>query len=416
MESKKFKIGGMTCINCQNRIEKALKNTPGVFKATVSHAKGTAEVLYRPDKVSPAMLEAVVKKTGYEVLPKGSGNLARGAGTLLIVLALYMIAKFFGLTDLFGFSATAEENTGLFMLFVVGLLTSVHCVAMCGGINLSQCVPTDGKASLRPGLLYNLGRVAAYTIVGVIVGAIGSVLSFSVGFQGMLKLIAGLFMIVMGANMMGLLLPLNRFIPKMPRLFKGSKSNSPLIVGLLNGLMPCGPLQAMQLYALATGSPIKGGLAMLLFSLGTVPLMFGMSALSSVLGKRFAKNAAAIGAALVVVFGISMLSQGFTLAAFRENAPGSQGTGASEATVVSTLTTRGYPAITVKVGEPVKWVINVPKGTITGCNSTLIIPEYGIRQKLKVGENIIEFTPTETGQFQYSCWMGMIRSTITVEA
>ena len=64
------------------------------------------------------------------------------------------------------------------MLFIIGLLTSVHCIAMCGGINLSQCMPLklveDSKTSkfntLRPSIMYNLGRVISYTLIGGIVG------------------------------------------------------------------------------------------------------------------------------------------------------------------------------------------------------------------------------------------------------
>jgi len=69
---------------------------------------------------------------------------------------------------------------------------------------------------------------------------------------------------------------------------RGNKG--PFTVGLLNGLMPCGPLQAMQIYALSTGNPLKGALSMLLFSLGTVPLMFGLGALGSLLSRRLRKK------------------------------------------------------------------------------------------------------------------------------
>ena len=82
--------------------------------------------------------------------------------------------------------------------------------------------------------------------------------------------------------------------------------------------------------------------------------------------------------------------------------------------VKSTLTSRTYPAITVQVGVPVKWIINAPQGSINGCNKRIFIDEYGIEYTFTQGENIIEFTPDKTGTFQYSCWMGMIHSTITV--
>ncbi len=78
------------------------------------------------------------------------------------------------------------------------------------------------------------------------------------------------------------------------------------------------------------------------------------------------------------------------------------------------LQPNAYAPITVQKGLPVRWVINATARSITGCNNELVVPSLGIRKKLKVGANLIEFTPTATGQIKYSCWMGMIRSTITV--
>jgi sulfite exporter TauE/SafE len=330
---------------------------------------------------------------------------------------------------------------GYGMLFVIGLLTSVHCVAMCGGINLSQCIPRPGvqgesqTAALRPSLLYNLGRVVSYTVVGGIVGALGSVLTLTGSFRGAIQLIAGVFMVIMGINMLGVFPWLRKLTPRMPRVFarkidaEKGRSKSPLIVGLLNGLMPCGPLQAMQIYALSTGSPLTGALSMLLFSLGTVPLMFGRGAISSVLGKKFTSKVVMVGASLVIILGLSMFSQGWSLSGlsldFTSGAAvaGERAGAANAADVViadgyqivnSTLRPGRYPEITVQAGTPVKWTIDAPKGSINGCNNRMFIREYGVEHQFATGENVIEFTPAKTGKFAYSCWMGMIRGSITV--
>jgi sulfite exporter TauE/SafE len=358
-----------------------------------------------------------------------------------MLLAAFMLMKQFGLTGLFNIFPMAEAGMGYGMIFVTGLLTSVHCVAMCGGIYLSQCVPgpARGGAAIRPSLLYNLGRVAAYTAVGFIVGALGRVVTFSAAAQGGLKLAAGAFMVLMGLNMFGAFPQLRRLAPRFPGIFTARAGagggKSPLVVGLLNGLMPCGPLQAMQIYALSTGSPARGALSMLLFSLGTVPLMFGIGALSSALSKRFTRRAMAAGAALVALLGVSMLSQGWALAGFSPGAqppgmrvaegagPGAGGgaavggadvAGDGAQLVGSTLEPGSYPAITVQSGTPVRWVIQAPEGSINGCNYIMRIPEYGLEHQFETGENIIEFTPDRAGKFIYSCWMGMIRGSITV--
>ncbi len=74
----------------------------------------------------------------------------------------------------------------------------------------------------------------------------------------------------------------------------------------------------------------------------------------------------------------------------------------------------GYPSIVVQKDKPVKLIINATNETLNSCNYEIIMNDFGIITPLNVGENIIEFTPTETGEFVYTCWMGMIGATITV--
>ena len=70
------------------------------------------------------------------------------------------------------------------------------------------------------------------------------------------------------------------------KIYSNNGKHGPFYIGLLNGLMPCGPLQAMQIYALGTGSFVMGAASMFFFSVGTVPLMFGFGVLSSILSKK----------------------------------------------------------------------------------------------------------------------------------
>ncbi|MBU4541186.1 MULTISPECIES: hypothetical protein [Acetobacterium] len=99
---------------------------------------------------------------------------------------------------------------------------------------------------------------------------------------------------------------------------------------------------------------------------------------------------------------------------------GAKSNGGTKATVsdgVQTVTTtleRGYAPIVVQTGIPVKWTITAENGDLSGCNNKMLIRSYGVEQKLNVGENVVEFTPTKSGTIQYSCWMGMVGSTITV--
>ncbi|MCL1965136.1 MAG: sulfite exporter TauE/SafE family protein [Firmicutes bacterium] len=442
-ETITLRIGGMTCVNCQNRIENKLLGTTGVQSAAVRYHAGTAVVTYDANILSVDAITDIIENLEYKVLSQNERRTAgtgRIAGLLLVIAVLFFLLEYFGVLNRLAPNRLAEETMGYGMLFVIGLITSVHCIAMCGGINLSQCIPRGndaGKSRLSafaPAFLYNLGRVISYTAVGFTVGALGSAIAFSSTMQGVLKLIAGVFMIVMGINMLGIFPSarlgswLRKLNPSMPKIFaqkinkEKAQSKSPLIVGLLNGLMPCGPLQAMQIYALSTGNAFSGALSMLLFSLGTVPLMFGLGAVSSALGKKFTAKVMTAGAVWVVVLGLSMMTQGWRLSEFKSAQPPSNGISSQSGEqnqegvqiINSTLSFRGYPNITVRAGIPVKWIINAPQGSITGCNNRMILGEYGIEHTFTPGENVIEFTPTRAGKFQYTCWMGMIKATITV--
>ncbi len=439
---KKFRIVGMTCINCQEKIERHLSATKGIISFSTSFSTGKAEVIYDSDKITFNDIERIIYDLDYKVIRNIDGNKfdwVRVTGLLVIIISLYYILEHLGLLTLLAPSQIADQNMGYGMLFVIGLLTSVHCVAMCGGINLSQCIPTNAGngdnnlySTIRPATLYNLGRVISYTAVGFMVGGLGSVIVFSNTTQGILKLIAGVFMVIMGVNMLNLFTWMRRFTPRMPRFLVNkvnvnkSKSKSPLYIGLLNGFMPCGPLQAMQIYALSTGSPISGAISMFLFSLGTVPLMFILGAGSSFLGRKFSRRIMTAGAVLVVVLGMTMLSQGMSLSGVsivNSNTSNSSGQPSEPMAIEvvdgvqlinSTLTSRSYPEITVRSGVPVRWIIDAPESSINGCNYKFYIPEYGIEHEFVVGKNVIEFIPEKSGIFSYSCWMGMIKSRINV--
>jgi sulfite exporter TauE/SafE/copper chaperone CopZ/plastocyanin domain-containing protein len=443
MKTETIRIGGMTCVNCRNLIERKLGSTAGVAKVVVSFNNGIAVVTYDTVLVTMKEITDAIEGLGYKVLDgKARTPLGEIIGTLTIILALYALLRGLGVGGLTSAFPLATAGTSYGMLFIIGLITSVHCVAMCGGINLSQTISSQTMSkggALLPSVLYNGARVLSYTVVGIIAGALGQAFTISGRFQGAVQLVAGVFMAIMGLNMIGVFPSLRRFSLRLPSVFSkgGQKAarKSPLVIGLLNGLMPCGPLQAMQLYALSTGSPVAGGVSMFLFSIGTIPLMFGIGALGGVLssasrGPAFVHRVMKVGGILVTVMGMTMFTYGYRLSGL--NFDGMARTVTTPRTtktddqgftpmiengvqvVNSTLSGGRYPAITVQQGVPVKWTIDAPQGSINGCNNRMIIREYKIEHQFKVGENVIEFTPDKAGRFPYSCWMGMIRSSITV--
>lgn len=442
---KILNIEGMTCSGCEMRIENRLQKISGVKNAKASFVSSTMEVTYDPETVSLEKIIAAIEKLDYAVknrpnsAPNGEEEKSKDQipvnqliGICIILFAGYLLIKN---TIGFNYIPAVSANMGYGILFAVGLMTSLHCIAMCGGINLSQCVSYRFGANnkigkWRPSLLYNAGRVISYTIVGGIVGGLGSAVSFSGTAKGMVAILSGIFMVIIGLNMLNIFPRLRNLTPRLPRLFgnkiyAGDGKQGPFYIGLLNGLMPCGPLQAMQIYALATGSIAAGAASMFVFSLGTVPLMFGFGAASSFLSGRFTHKMMKVSAMLVMVLGFVMLNRGFALSginltdgilASTEDSGHVAKIEGNMQTVATKLQSGSYTPIIVQKGIPVKWVIEADDRAINGCNETIMIPNYSISKTLVPGDNEINFTPDTEGSIPYSCWMGMIRSSITVVA
>lgn len=444
--TEKFMVHGMACTGCEALIEETLCDLYGIFEVKANFTKNQVTIMYDPEKISFEDMQIELKKAGYtlekvqEELTGKSENrknkplsAVQFIGIAVVLLTLYLVISH---TIGFNFIPQVTSSMGYGILFVVGLLTSLHCVAMCGGINLSQCVNNHGATGIRgkikPSLLYNLGRVISYTIIGGMIGAIGSVISFTGWAKGLMAILSGIFMVLMGLSMTGLFPWVNKITPRLPRVFQmkagsASQSKGPFIVGLLHGLMPCGPLQAMQIYALGTGSFLAGALSMFFFSLGTLPLMFGLGTVITMLGNKFTKNMMKVSAVLVAVLGVVMLGRGLVLSGIHMPTFSSAATVSSDTSttakvstqegmqnVTSTLTTRGYPTITVQKNIPVVWNLKADARSINGCNQKMIIPQYNIQVTLKEGDNIIKFKPTESGAIPYSCWMGMQTGQINV--
>jgi copper chaperone CopZ len=198
---EKLKVSDMHCTSCEGRIEREISKLPGILNVKAVYAKSIVEVEYDSNACSISEIKEAIKKAGYSI--GGGSESNKVAGILIIGVAIVLLSKFSAGFDM---SSKLQSNVTYFVLFVIGLLTSLHCVGMCGGIMLSQSVAkkNNGKLSaIKPTLLYNTGRVISYTILGGIVGALGSVFNVSLKLKAGVAIFAGLFMIIMGFNMAG---------------------------------------------------------------------------------------------------------------------------------------------------------------------------------------------------------------------
>lgn len=418
-----IKIEGMHCSHCEDTIKNALlkiKNIKQVeFDGFIACVCYTGNL--NKDKLIKTILDNdYITKEEYisddiETLKDNIKLKEFIFISLAIILVVFLINKIFKF-NIFNAIPTIDSSVTYGMLFIVGLLTSIHCISMCGAVNLVAVIDNTSKINLKRPILYNVGRVGSYTVIGGIIGLIGSVFAVSDIISGIIILIASILMFLMSLNMLGILK-----LKKISFLKYRSKSRNPLVIGILNGFMPCGPLQAMQVYALSTGSMVKGALSMFLFGIGTVPLMLFTGVVLNLVrgkGKIIVNKVASV---LILLLSLIMLNRGL-LALNIDLFKGFNNYDSFTAAVLKDdyqvlefdLSYDSYQDIIIQKDIPVKMVIHVDKKYLTGCNNELVISEFGIKQTLKVGDNVIEFTPTKEETITYTCWMNMIKNSIKV--
>ena len=303
----------MICRACTDAVEAALMSVRGVVSAKASYFKGSARVIYDPDICGVSALSHSIENAGYETGEKGKTeclvDIMCAALTALLVWLL-MNLKLNAVPE-------AYEGAPLGYIFIIGLLTGTHCIAMCGGIMLGQ---TGAAASpIRAAAGYNAGRLVSYTAVGAAFGALGMVISYTMQIKSIAFTMIGLLVAVIGINMWGLLPGLRSLMPQQSSFCSvtaGARRRvaaRPLIVGLLTGVMPCGSMYAMWLFAMSAGGAGRGALIMLAFALGTVPLMLLFGSLGSLIPRKYMKYMIKLSAVLVTAFGIKMLLGGLKM-------------------------------------------------------------------------------------------------------
>lgn len=166
---------------------------------------------------------------------------------------------------------------------ILGLMGSLHCVGMCGPI--AFMLPVDRTNNFKKAtqiFIYHFGRLLAYSIMGVLFGFIGKGL-YVFGIQQKLSIIIGILMIAVillpykTFSKYNLSKPIYKVISKVKtRLGKALKKKTAdtfLTIGFLNGFLPCGLVYMALFGAVAMANPLEGGLYMMLFGMGTIPLM-----------------------------------------------------------------------------------------------------------------------------------------------
>ena len=450
---EQFKAKGMHCPSCETLIEKQVNKIKGVKHVKADYVTETVEVVFDSKITNLKEIYETIEKKGYDCqllikrIPlKGkkkedSDHYNINLKWLGIVFGLIglLVGGYFIFRIAEGIAIpTISQNMGYGLLFIVGLLTGFHCISMCGGFVVSYTARAaqEGRSPYKSHLMYGVGKVISYTVIGAAFGLLGSIITFTPLMRGIAGLLAGLFLIIFGLNMLNLFPWLRKIRIKSPKFvnkFVGSEVNkhsSPLIIGLLTGLMiACGPLQAIYIMAAGTGSVVEGARLLLVFALGTLPVMLGFGFVTSMISKKATHRILKASGAIVIILGLVMVNRGLALtgSGLDTNTLLASVSATGEDVTGDVIMDNGFQVIrmnvtrygwepdkfVLKTGVPVKWIIDGQE--ITGCNNAIQVPKLGLEFDIKKGEQTIEFTPDSEGIIPWSCWMGMIPGTFIVK-
>ncbi len=220
------------------------------------------------------------------------------------------------------------ETVNILTIISIAFLGSFgHCIGMCGGIVLAySTIKIDSNSSKVSQsvahLLYSFGRVFTYSILGAMFGALGGVVTFSNNANGGLLIFAGVAMVLAGLSLMGKI----KFLTLIEHSFSSSsfykdafkkvlnsKSNlSFFVLGMLNGLLPCGFVYFFAITAASTADPVYGALVMAIFGLSTIPAMFGLGFLASLTSATSFRNMMmSLASIAVILYGVYTIYSGY---------------------------------------------------------------------------------------------------------
>ena len=292
MKTYTFHVHGMHCNSCVVLTESKLGDLPSVSKVTSDLKNHSVEITGDFGNKTEAQiaeeLTIIVKGNGYtisvekQLLEKNWSDFKIAVPIAIGFAVFFILLQKLGIVNLVG-----GGNVTYGTAFIVGIIASLStCMAVVGGLVLSMSATFAKEGDkIRPQLMFHAGRVASFFILGGVIGTIGS--AFTLGTTGtfVLSLIIAVVMIILGINLLDVFPWAKRLQPSIPKFLSKhaigvSKFNhtlTPLLVGIATFFLPCGFTQSMQLYTLTTGSFLKGGLTMLSFALGTLPILLLIS-------------------------------------------------------------------------------------------------------------------------------------------
>jgi len=286
-----------------------------------------------------------------------------------------------------------------------------------------------------PVAAFLIAKLIAHTLVGFLLGALGSVVQLTPTVQAVMQIVAGVFMVGTALNMLNVHPIFRYFVIQPPKFLtrlvrNQSKSQdvfAPALLGLLTVLIPCGTTQAMEILAISTSNPLTGAAIMFAFVLGTSPTFFVLGFLATQVRGKFQPTFVMVTALLVLFLGVvsmdsalSLLGSPFAprhlLASLIGDVPPVEAVevdGVQEVTINAQNDGYTPPNWTAQSGEPIR--VRLVTENNLSCTRVFTIPSLGIQRELPLtGETVIEIPAQAAGDLFFSCGMGMYTGVIRV--
>ena len=440
---------GMTCRSCELRINRFVSKLRDVESVVASAPRGRV-VIESSRPLRYRSMERAIRQAGYEigVTPWLQRDpkvwLTAGAGVVLVA-ALAVVVQATGLSQLASGAGDLSEG-GIVVALLLGLAAGVStCMALVGGLILALSAsfqaaistPKTGFAAMRPAVVFLAGRIAGYGLLGALLGTLGATITMPPLMTAALMLVVAIVMTILGTRLTGLSPRIAGWSPTLPMGLgrslglAGSNGSGAAYsdtraagLGAASFFLPCGFTQAVQIFALSTGSPLFGGALLAAFAIGTAPGLIALAGLPIVVPGGARPYLLRLVGVVVLAFGFLNANAGLQLAGLdlpgfaigtvAAAAPSSVLTADGRQLLTTYQKADGYSPrnVTIYAGIPTEWTVQ--SSSVTTCAATLVIPAWNTGAQLRLGPNTLRLPALPAGRLRYTCAMGMYSGAITI--
>ena len=450
MISTTVQVAGMTCRSCENRIARHVGRIPNVERVKASAVQGRVEI-QSSAPIPTAAIAKAIRSAGYEIgrtpwLTPDPNVWVSAIMGIVLVGGLAVLASLTGLADLA--SGVGDLGSGgLLVALLLGLAAGVStCAALVGGLVLALSAAFEARrtaagtsdtaitAKMRPALVFIAGRIVGYGMLGAALGALGASVALPPQVTAVLMIGVAIVMTILGTRLTGLSPRIATWSPTLPMglgrslgladgAVGGYSDSRAAALGAASFFLPCGFTQAVQIYALSTGSPLLAGAILAVFALGTAPGLLALAGLPVVVPAGWRPTLMRLVGVVVVGFALvngaaglrlSGIGLPFGVASVAAAVPPSGIVANGIQTLATYQNVDGYSPgnASIYAGVPTRWTVT---STSTGsCAAALVVPALGISVRLHKGANTIDLPALNAGTLRYSCAMGMYGGSITI--